>query len=92
MGPNHFVQVVNQSSAAIQVLNKATGANMKTFTMQTLTTASPCKTGLGDGVVVYDRMADRWVISELSSGGGSVCIVAVANALLEARMRARFHA
>jgi hypothetical protein len=74
VGPNHFVQAVNQSVSTVQVLSKTTGANLKTFTMQSLTTASPCRTGFCDPVVLYDRAADRWIISELPSSGGNVCV------------------
>ena len=33
VGPNHFVQAVNQSVSTVQVLSKANGAVLKTFTM-----------------------------------------------------------
>ncbi|HEX4826065.1 MAG TPA: hypothetical protein VFV19_17335 [Candidatus Polarisedimenticolaceae bacterium] len=74
VGPNHYVQAVNQSVSTVQVLSKVNGANLKTFTMQSLTTATPCRTGFCDPVVLYDRAADRWLISELPSSGGNVCV------------------
>jgi hypothetical protein len=74
VGPNHFVQAVNQSVSTIEVLDKATGANLKTFTLQSLTTVAPCNHGFCDPVVLYDRTADRWLISELPSSGGNVCV------------------
>ena len=74
VGPGHFVQAVNQSVSTVQVLDKVTGANLKTFTMESLTTASPCRNGFCDPGVIYDRVADRWLISELPSSGGSVCV------------------
>jgi hypothetical protein len=74
VGPNHFVQAVNQSVSTIEVLDKATGANLKTFTLQSLTTVAPCNHGFCDPVVLYDRAADRWLISELPSSGGNVCV------------------
>src|SRR5207244_2723883 len=40
VGLSHFLQAVNQYVSTIEVLDKSTGANMKTFTMQSLTTAS----------------------------------------------------
>src|SRR5262245_28582860 len=74
VGPNHFVQAVNQAVSTVQVLSKVDGAILKTFTMQSLTTATPCRNGFCDPVVLYDRAADRWLISELPSSGGSVCV------------------
>ena len=74
VGPNHFVQAVNQSVSTIQVLSKATGQVLKTFTLESLTTASPCRSGFCDPVVNYDRVADRWILSELPGSGGNVCV------------------
>jgi hypothetical protein len=74
VGRDHFVQAVNQSISTVRVLDKATGANLRTFTMQSLASSSPCSSGFCDPVVVYDQVADRWIISELPSSGGNVCV------------------
>jgi hypothetical protein len=74
VGPAHYLQSINQSVSTVQVLDKTTGANLKTFTMQSLATAAPCNSGFCDPVVLYDRMANRWLISELPSNGGNVCV------------------
>jgi hypothetical protein len=70
VGRHHYVQVVNQSVSTVRVLDKVTGANLKTFTMQSLAAGAPCSSGFCDPVVVYDSMADRWLIAELPSSGG----------------------
>lgn len=74
VGPNHFVQGINQSTSTMQVISKSNGAVLKTFVLDSLTSATPCRDGFCDSVVVYDRAADRWILSELPSGGGNVCI------------------
>lgn len=74
VGPTYFVQATNQSVSTVAVLNKATGSIVKTFTMQSLAGAAPCNHGFCDPVVQYDRAADRWLISELPSSGGNVCV------------------
>ncbi len=74
VGLNHFLQAVNQSVSTVQVLNKGTGAIMKTFTLQSLASGSPCNSGYCDPMVLYDRMADRWMISEFPSSGGHLCV------------------
>ncbi len=74
VGLTDFVQAVNQSVSTVQVLDKSTGAIKRTFTLQSLATTSPCNSGFCDPVVNYDRVADRWLITELPSGGGSVCV------------------
>jgi hypothetical protein len=74
IGPNHYVQSINQSVSTATVYDKNTGAALKTFTLQSLATASPCNSGFCDSMTLYDRMADRWIISELPGSGGSVCV------------------
>jgi hypothetical protein len=74
VGLNHFLQGVNQSVSTVQVLNKSTGAAMKTFTLQSLASGSPCNSGYCDPIVLYDRVADRWLVSEFPSSGGHLCV------------------
>ncbi len=74
VGPNHYVQGVNLSVSTVRVFDKATGQALKTFEMDSLTSASPCRNGFCDSVVLYDRMADRWILTELPSSGGNVCV------------------
>jgi hypothetical protein len=74
VGLTYFVQAVNQARSTAQVLNKETGAVAKTFTLQSLAGSLPCNSGYCDPVVLYDRIANRWLISELPSSGGSVCV------------------
>jgi hypothetical protein len=73
VGPSHYVQAVNQSETTVRVYDK-TGTVLKTFTMESLAISSPCSSGFCDPVVLYDRVADRWVITELPSSSGSVCV------------------
>ncbi|MBN1137823.1 MAG: hypothetical protein JXM73_14640, partial [Anaerolineae bacterium] len=66
VGPNHFVQAVNGSGGStVQVFNKS-GTALKTFTMDSLASTSPCNEGYCDPIVIYDTQADRWFISEFS--------------------------
>jgi len=74
VGPNHFLQGVNQSVSTVRVLDKSTGATLKTFTLQSLASGSPCSSGYCDPIVLYDRAADRWMISEFPSSGGHLCV------------------
>jgi hypothetical protein len=63
VGPNHYFQVVNASYA---VFNK-TGTNISgTHNTSTVWQGMPNNTNSGDGVVLYDDQADRWVIAQLS--------------------------
>jgi len=67
VGPNHYVQTVNTTYG---VFNKSTGVR----TLGPLKTSSlftgfggPCETtNNGDPIVIYDQLADRWLISQFA--------------------------
>ncbi|MFN8276220.1 MAG: hypothetical protein U0T84_01940 [Chitinophagales bacterium] len=61
-GPNHYVQVVNSS---YQIWNKTGTSLLGPFNLSNLWSGSHDD---GDPVVLYDRFADRWVISEFDLG------------------------
>ncbi len=67
VGPNHYVQMVNEAFA---VYNKTTGAVIKAPTkinqLWSATTTQPeCKAqNSGDPIVIYDQLADRWLLSQ----------------------------
>jgi hypothetical protein len=69
VGPNHYVQMVNTSFA---VYNKTTGAVMtgptKINQLWSVTPNSECaQRNDGDPIVVYDQLADRWLLSQFTS-------------------------
>jgi hypothetical protein len=64
VGPNHFIQGVNVGYA----IYSKTGTLLASFTEDQLWSAAsdPCTgNGQGDPVVVYDPLADRWILSHL---------------------------
>ncbi|MFN3917830.1 MAG: T9SS type A sorting domain-containing protein [Flavobacteriales bacterium] len=58
VGPNHYVQAVN---TAFRVYNKAGVGQGAAKSLSSLWTGS---TNAGDPIVMYDRHADRWFISQ----------------------------
>jgi len=72
VGPNHYIQSVNSSikifDKAGNALNGANGTTYNSFFSGLLTSGTPC--GLnqndGDGIVFYDHLADRWVVSDFA--------------------------
>ncbi len=74
VGPNHYIQAINHGNGtAIQIYDK-TGATIGSpFYLEGLGSGS-CANGLGDPIVLYDRLADRWFLQEFSSGGNYMCI------------------
>ncbi len=66
VGPNHYIQIVNSDFA---IFNKTGTTLYGPVPINTLWTGfgGGCQTNNdGDPIVVYDRIADRWVISQFS--------------------------
>jgi hypothetical protein len=63
-GPNHYVQATNASP--FRVINKSTGTTMLTANIGTLW--NPDTGNEGDPIVMYDKYADRWFISQFGTG------------------------
>jgi len=71
VGLNHYVQAINQSSSAkISVYAKASGALVESFTMSAL--GGPA--GGGDPIVLYDALADRWLLAEFADTGNTMIV------------------
>ena len=66
VGPNHYVQMVNTELA---VFNKTTGTMISGPTpIKALWSSGECASrDDGDPIVIYDQLADRWLISQFVS-------------------------
>jgi hypothetical protein len=72
VGPNHYIQSVNSSIKIFDKtgngLNGTSGTTYNSFFSGLATSGTPC--GLnqndGDGVVFYDHLANRWVVSDFA--------------------------
>ncbi|MBR9922585.1 MAG: T9SS type A sorting domain-containing protein [Bacteroidetes bacterium] len=74
----HYIQLINSGSGAIMsIWDKETGEQL----LDALSLNSLWEqfniTGLGDGVVLYDQAADRWVLTELGTFGTNAMLVAI---------------
>jgi hypothetical protein len=66
IGPNHFVQIVNMSFAVFSRSGQVLLGPLSTNTLFA-GFGGPCETsGAGDGVVLYDPLADRWLITQFA--------------------------
>jgi hypothetical protein len=66
VGPNHYMQIVNTSLAIFSKTGTVMMGPMDTSQVWS-GFAGICSTnGFGDGVVKYDQLADRWVISQFA--------------------------
>ena len=62
VGPNHYVQAVN---VCFRVWNKSGTPATATTSFATLFSPLGCGTSIdGDPIVLYDQLADRWIIAE----------------------------
>ena len=68
-GPNHYLQSVNTQ---YQIFTKTGGsvASGGPFQLGTLLFSS----NDGDPIVLYDKYADRWVITEFKQSGNKICL------------------
>lgn len=64
VGPNHYVHLVNATKVAIY--NKSGTLVGGPFNLGTLWTSGNCTSNAGDPVVLYDPIADRWVLSQFA--------------------------
>jgi hypothetical protein len=70
-GPNHIVQMINNSSSSlIRIWDKAGNIVVNQIILSTITGHG----GFGDPVVTYDNLADRYLLAEFGSTGNHIYI------------------
>jgi len=76
VGPSHYIQMVNESGGSrFQIWNKNGVSLAGPTRLSTLWTAGgACAGGAGDPIILYDHLADRWLMSEFASTGNHLCI------------------
>lgn len=77
IGINHYIQMINGSGGAIvTVYDKTVGSIVAgPFDLDSLWIAGgSCASGFGDPIVLYDVMANRWLMSELAKLGNHLCV------------------
>ena len=78
VGPNHVIQMINGGSGSyFRICNKNLGTIGAAQTyMDNFLSAQLSYSGAGDPIVLYDALADRWLMSEFTSNNNNL-IVAV---------------
>lgn len=76
VGTSHYVQAINGNSGALyRIYDKSGVAVTGTLSLEVLGMGGACANGAGDPIVLFDELANRWVLTEFSSTAGrSVCI------------------
>ncbi len=72
VGPNHYVQMIN--STTFKIFNK-TGGVLLTGTFGSLWT--PATGNSGDPIVLYDKAADRWFMSQFGTNADKKIYIAI---------------
>lgn len=71
-GPDHVIQMVNAGGGAVyKIFNKAGVALTGNVNFDNLFTGY---SGLGDPIVMFDQLSDRWLLSEFSSSGNKLLV------------------
>ncbi|MGZ8222902.1 MAG: dockerin type I domain-containing protein [Methylobacter sp.] len=75
-GPSHYIQMINgpTGGASFVIYNKSGGILVAQTALETLATSGACITGGGDPIVLYDPLADRWLMSEFANTGNHLCV------------------
>jgi hypothetical protein len=75
IGPVHYIQAINHGSGSqIRIYDKAGTLVSGPTILDTLGAPAPCTSGLGDPIVLWDQLANRWLLSEFSSSGSRMCV------------------
>src|SRR5262245_11153701 len=71
VGPNHYVEGINNAFAIYNKTGTLLAGPITYNTLFAALTGTPCQNqNHGDPFVLYDHMADRWVISDFAFPGG----------------------
>ena len=73
IGPNHYIQMINGGGSSLVIYDKAGNIVSGPTILHTLGSGA-CASGAGDPVVLYDQLADRWLLSEFADTGNHLCV------------------
>lgn len=72
VGPNHYVQMVNSHFAIYSKTGQVISSSKPINSLWAATPNSTCAThNNGDPIVIYDQLADRWLISQFTVQSGT---------------------
>ncbi len=77
VGTQQFVMSINGAGGSqVAVYDKNSGAQVgNNFTMASLGSGGLCATaGAGDPIILFDELANRWVLTEFTGSGNQLCV------------------
>ena len=68
VGPNHYIQMINGAGgASFKIFDKSAGVLVLGTSLSSLApSGARCASGTGDPIVLYDPLANRWLMSEIA--------------------------
>ncbi|MBK8432461.1 MAG: hypothetical protein IPL28_14725 [Chloroflexi bacterium] len=74
VGLNHYIHMINGSGGTqMHIYNKSGVQLGNTIIVQDLGSGG-CTNGAGDPIVLFDHLANRWMISEFSGSTDALCV------------------
>lgn len=75
VGKDYYIQMINTGAGSgVVIYNKSNGTVAAgPITLDSLGSGN-CAVGLGDPIVLYDQLVDRWMISEFSGFANALCV------------------
>jgi hypothetical protein len=76
VGPDHYIQMVNALDGAHYTVYDKDDGSLITgpIRLGSLSSGALCANGLGDPIVLYDELADRWILTEFAAQGNGLCV------------------
>ena len=77
VGAQHYIQMVNTAGgSAFAVYRKSDGSLVAGPIMlgDLRAAGGPCASGYGDGIVLFDPLASRWLMAEFAAVGNHLCV------------------
>ena len=76
VGVGWFVSSINATGGTQYTFYNKTDPTITEgpFVLDNLDDGGPCSNGRGDPIVIYDEMADRWLLTEFSNGTNRLCV------------------
>ena len=73
IGSDHYIQMTN--GTAVEIFDKNGNSLAGPFRLDLLwPSGGACATGGGDPIVLYDHLADRWLMTEFADIGNHLCV------------------
>jgi hypothetical protein len=69
VGPNHYVEMINLAFAVYSKTGTLLLGPVDTGTLWTDFEVPDCTDPSGDPIVLYDQLADRWILSQFTTAG-----------------------